>query len=76
MVCPPSVSLEASPRCTKLFLFKIITIIIFDAPTFRIFEYLRYISNKKASAGTCHILEYKYLSWVYSVVRKICHEGH
>ena len=22
------------------------------------------------------VLEYKYLSWVYGVDRKICHEGH
>ena len=26
--------------------------------------------------GLMGILEYKYLSWMYGVDRKICHEGH
>ena len=26
--------------------------------------------------GIQTLLEYKYLSWVYGVDRKICHEGH
>ena len=32
--------------------------------------------NEKEIVLFLAVLEYKYLSWMYGVDRKICHEGH